>query len=210
MSQASTSTNPRAVPAHRIPALEPPYGPEVAGELGRWMPPGAGEAGMDPLALFRTLVRHLPLAQAMRPLGSHLLSRALTVGKREREIVILRACARCGCAYEWGVHVTVFGARAGLSRETIAATWSGTAADFAAGDALLVRLVDELHDSGGVSDELWRALAERWAAEQILELLVLAGWYHVISYVANGAAVALEDWAEKTPAREDGGHAVAR
>jgi alkylhydroperoxidase family enzyme len=206
MNEAATSTSHHAKAASRISAIEPPYPADAADELGRWMPPGAAEAGMDPLALFRTLCRHLPLARAMRPLGSHLLSRALTVGKREREIVILRVCARCRCAYEWGVHVTIFGARAGLSRETIAATWSGTPSDFAASDGVLVRLVDELHESGRVSDALWQALAELWSAEQILELLALVGWYHLISYVANGANVPPERWAEKTPEGEDDRH----
>ncbi|HEV7760231.1 MAG TPA: hypothetical protein VGO78_14620 [Acidimicrobiales bacterium] len=31
---------------------------------------------------------------------------------RDREIVIDRTCARCGCQYEWGVHVAFFGDRA--------------------------------------------------------------------------------------------------
>jgi len=49
-------------------------------------------------------------------------------------------------------------------------------------------------------------LAGRWSVPQLLELLVLAGWYHVISYVANGAQVELETWAERfpTPARPEG------
>ena len=180
----------------RIAPVEPPYAEDVAAELARWMPPGSG---VEPLALFRTLGRHLLLARAMRPLGSHLLSRELSFGRREREIVILRVCARCGCAYEWGVHAVVFGARAGLAPETIAATWRDAASAFDAGDALLVRLADELHDTGGVSAGLWTALRARWSEEQLLELLVLAGWYHVIAYVANGAGVALESWAQQPP-----------
>ena len=32
-------------------------------------------------------------------------------------------------------------------------------------------------------------------AEQILDVLLLAGWYHAISYAANAARVALEDGA---------------
>jgi hypothetical protein len=30
------------------------------------------------------------------------------VSLRHREIVIDRTCARCDCAYEWGVHVAFF------------------------------------------------------------------------------------------------------
>ncbi|HEX9104014.1 MAG TPA: carboxymuconolactone decarboxylase family protein, partial [Polyangia bacterium] len=84
----------------RIAPLEPPYPPEIAASLHKWMPPGAA---VEPLALFRTLQRHPALAERMRPLGAFLLGKtSLTL--RERELVILRACARCGAEYEWGVH----------------------------------------------------------------------------------------------------------
>jgi hypothetical protein len=39
------------------------------------------------------------------------------VSRRHREIVIDRTCARCGCAYEWGVHVALFAQRVALTAE---------------------------------------------------------------------------------------------
>lgn len=185
--------------APRIPPLAPPYDPPVAAELNQWMPPGAP---VEPLKLFRTLAQHLPLAEAMRPLGSYLLSRRLSVEKREREVVIERVCARCGCEYEWGVHAVAFGAAASLGEEQLHASAMGDASDpaWTEADALLVRLVDELHDTGHVSDELWGSLAERWSRQQLLDLLALAGWYHVIAYIANGARVELESWGARFPA----------
>jgi alkylhydroperoxidase family enzyme len=185
-------------PVARIAPVEPPYQAAVEEELKRWMPPGAP---LDPLLLFRTLGRNVPLAGAMYPLGSFFLSRRFALGKREREIVILRVTARCGCEYEWGVHATAFGAAAGLDEGQLRATAQGKADDpaWSEDDRLLVRLVDELHDTGCVSDDLWGALAARWSAETLLELLVLAGWYHVIAYVANGARVRLEPWAQRFP-----------
>jgi alkylhydroperoxidase family enzyme len=182
----------------RIAPVEPPHAPDVDAELARWMPPGAS---MEPLALFRTLVRNLPLAEAMLPLGRFLLSRHLGVPRRIRELVIDRVCARCGCRYEWGVHAAVFAAAAGLDEAALVATARGRADDpaLAPDDALVIRLVDELHDTGHVTPELWAALAARWTSEQLLALLVLAGWYHVIAYVANGAGVAPEPWATPFP-----------
>ena len=182
----------------RVAPVEPPYEPAVEQELKRWMPPNAP---LDPLLLFRTLSRHVPLAGAMYPLGSFFLGRRFALGKREREVVILRVTARCGCEYEWGVHATAFGAAAGLDDATLRATVLGDADDpaWSETDRLLVRLVDELHDTGRVSEGLWGALAGRWPAETLLELLVLAGWYHVIAYVANGARVDLEPWAQRFP-----------
>src|SRR6185369_9477894 len=126
----------------RIAPVESPYAPEVDAELKRWMPPNTP---LDPLALFRTLARHVPLAGAMHPLGSFFLSRRFALGKREREIVIARVTARCGCEYEWGVHATAFGAAAGLDDAVLCATVHGSAADpvWTETDRLLVRLVDE-------------------------------------------------------------------
>ena len=178
----------------RIRPLDPPFAPEVEAELGRWMPPGSA---LPPLALFRTLATDLPLAQAMHPLGSFLLSRRFALSLREREIVIDRVCARCGCGYEWGVHVAAFGAAAGLGAEQVAATRAPhVAADvWSEREALLVRAVDELHERGRLDDDLWSALASHYDERQLLELLVLCGWYHLISFVANGVRVAHEPWA---------------
>jgi alkylhydroperoxidase family enzyme len=182
----------------RIPPVEPPFDPEVAEELARWMPKGSP---IEPLALFRTLAQHLPLAQAMLPLGKYLLGRAATLGVREREIVIQRVCARLGCEYEWGVHATVFAAAAGLDDKTMKATVLARPDDkvWGGADALLVRLVDELHYGACVSDALWSELAAHFTASQLLEILVLAGWYHVIAFVANGAGVPREPWAARFP-----------
>lgn len=187
-------------PSPRIAPLAAPYPPEIAEALARWMPPGAA---VEPLALFRTLVRHGELAQAMHGTGSFLLSRRSRLTRREREIVIDRTCARCGCEYEWGVHVAAFAAAAELGAEEIAATIAapGAAAEGAwrEGEALLLRLVDALHDTGGVPDALWQALAKRYDELQLLELLALVGWYHLISFVANGARVPREAWAARFP-----------
>jgi len=185
----------------RIAPVEPPYEPAVEAELKRWMPPNAP---LDPLRLFRTLARHVPLAGAMHPLGSFFLSRRFALGKHEREIVIDRVCARCGCEYEWGVHAAAFGAAVGLDDTMLRATVRGSAADpaWSETDGLLVRLVDELHDTARVSDELWRALAAHWPDETLLELLVLVGWYHVIAFVANGARIEREPWALAFPPEE--------
>ncbi|HEX8068197.1 MAG TPA: carboxymuconolactone decarboxylase family protein [Thermoleophilaceae bacterium] len=181
----------------RIPPVEPPYDDETAEVLRKWMPPGAE---VEPLKLFRTLVVHPQLASRMRPLGAGLLGRP-SVEPREREIVIHRATARCGAEYEWGVHAVAFGQAVGLTDEQIAATAAGDADDPAFGDRdrLLVRLVDELHDTATVSDELWAELEREWPADQLLELVVCAGWYRLISQVISAARIELEPWGRRFP-----------
>jgi 4-carboxymuconolactone decarboxylase len=83
----------------RIAPLEPPYEPAIETMLKSWMPPGSA---LEPLVLFRTLAVHDQLASRMRPLGAGILGHG-RIQPREREIVILRTCARAGAEYEWGV-----------------------------------------------------------------------------------------------------------
>ena len=186
------ATNPRIAP------LAPPYEPEIEELLKKWMPPGAET---EPLRLFRTLAVHDELASRMRPIGSGILGHG-RVEPREREIVIHRTCARAGAEYEWGVHVLAFGKPLGLGDEQIAATVQGSAEDpvWSEQDALLIRLADELHDACTVSDTLWAELAERFSDDQLLELVITAGWYRLLSYVINAAGVEHEPWAARFPA----------
>jgi len=184
-------------PEPRIKPIVPPYEPEIEASLKKWMPPGAE---VEPLKLFRTLMVHPELAARMRPLGAALLGHP-TVDPREREIVIHRATARSGAEYEWGVHAVAFGRPLGLTDDQVTATATGDADDpaWSDRDRLLVRLVDELHDTATVSGDLWSELAREWEPAQLLELVVCAGWYRLISQVINAAGVESEPWAERFP-----------
>jgi 4-carboxymuconolactone decarboxylase len=190
-----TETEPERPP--RIAPLDPPYSPEIEAALRKWMPPGSDA---EPLKLFRTLNIHDQLASRMRPLGAGILGHGL-VEPRERELVIHRTCARAGAEYEWGVHVLAFGKPLGLSDEQIAATVRGDRDDpvWSAQDAELIELADELYDTANVSDGLWARLAGRFRDEQLIELLVIAGWYRLIAYVINATGVQRESWAARFP-----------
>ena len=183
----------------RILPLAPPYTPELAELLARITPPGAPE----PLALFRVIARHPELAQRMRAWGGYFLSPKALLPLREREVVINRVCARCGAEYEWGVHVAAFGQAAGFTQAQNRAIADPHADDasLTPRDRLLVQWVDELHDSATVSDALWVQMAAQWDERQLIELMMLAGWYHAIAYVCNAARVPLETWAARLPSR---------
>jgi alkylhydroperoxidase family enzyme len=64
-------------------------------------------------------------------------------------------------------------------------------------DRAVVTLADELHDGAAPSEATWQALAARLDAEQLLELLVLCGYYHAIAYVIAGARLPPEPWARR-------------
>lgn len=174
----------------RIGALRPPYGKEVAAQLESMMPPGA-----PPIGLFRMFARNLPMTRAMHGWGRYELGRDLTLSMREREIVIDRTCARCGCEYEWGVHVQTFGDRVGLTAEQVASTVHGGASDpcwTVERERLLLLAVDALHDDNDIGDELWSRLAAAFDERQLMDLLLLCGWYHAVSFAARVARLPRE------------------
>lgn len=182
------------MPARISPAPEP-FPEAVQDWLRRTMAPGR-----EPLLLFKTLARDERLFQRFFSAG--LLDRGhLTL--RQREIVIDRTTALCHSEYEWGVHVAIFGAKVGLTEEQRRSLVHGGADDvcWSEGDALLIRLCDELHATASVSDTLWTALRSSFSEEALLELLMLAGFYHTVSYLTNALRLPLEPDAARFPAR---------
>lgn len=177
----------------RIPPIEPPYDSQVQSDFEALMPPG-----MPPLRLFRTLA-HNPRVLGRIRRGGLLDPGSITL--RERELMILRTTARTGAEYEWGVHVAAFAAKAELTDAEVAATVASSpdAATFSDAERALLRLADELHDASRPSDALWESLARHYTSAQLIELLTLAGFYHAVAFIVNGARVALEDWAPRFP-----------
>lgn len=178
----------------RIEPLSEPYPPEVAERLAALMPPG-----QEPIRLFRTFVRNLPMAAGLNAWGRYYLSRQLSLSVRDRELVIDRTTARCGCDYEWGVHIACYADRVGLTRAQVRSIAHGSPSDpcWTAHDAVLLEAVDALHDSATIDDELWPRLVAEFTHVQLLDLFLLTGWYHAISFAANAARVEPEDWAPR-------------
>jgi alkylhydroperoxidase family enzyme len=180
-------TEPRIAPA------EPPYPESVQTALDRLTRPG-----IPPLTLFTTLARDERLfTRFMR--GSLLDEGNLTV--RQRELVIDRTTARCGNEYEWGVHVKLFAKSAGFSEEQISATvWMpADAACWTDEDRAILRACDQLQDTAHIDDATWSELSAYLSAEAILEVLMLAGFYRTVSYVANGVRLEPEAFATRFP-----------
>ncbi len=99
------------------------------------------------------------------------------------------------------MHVLAYGKPHGLSDEQIIATVNGPSNDraWSERDALLIRVADELHNTCDVSNGLWSALAEHFSDDQLLEIVITAGWYRLLSYVINAARIEPEPWAARFP-----------
>ena len=181
------------VSSPRIAPLEPPYSADLEASFGIVMP-----EGVPPLNIFRT-VAHNPRVLGRMVRGG-LLDRG-SISLVDRELVILRACARCGAEYEWGVHAAAFADAACLSAEQLADTcrpridpalWTDT-------QRLLLAMVDALHEVANIDDNLWSSLSAQFADDQLIELIMLAGLYHAVSFLVNALGVENEAFAPVFP-----------
>jgi alkylhydroperoxidase family enzyme len=153
-----------------------------------------GGAAVEPLKLFRTVAHNPAVLDKFRSSGTYLLNFG-TLEPIEREIVILRTCARCGSAYEWGVHVAVYAKAVGLTQPQVVATLDYRSEVWSERQTTLIRFADELHETADMSDDLWAELERGWRPAQIIELLALAGQYRMVSYFTNALRIETEGFA---------------
>ena len=182
-----TARGPRPDAPRIAPATDPDPDAQQLLELAGV--PGGDQAGR-PLNIFTTLAHNPRVMRRSNQLGGTLLFRG-GLPAREREIVILRVGWNCRSVYEFGQH-TVIGLRSGLSHEEIRALAGGDVDGWSAPDRALVALADDLCAHDSVSDETWAALAPRWGDAGMVELVVLAGYYRLISGFLNSAGVQLD------------------
>ena len=177
----------------RISPLNAPYSEEISADFNTVMPPG-----MPPLSLFRTMA-HNPRVFHRMVIGGLLDKGSISVA--DRELVILRACGVCKAEYEWGVHVAVFAEKAGFNKAQINDTTTSDTNSSLWSDSqnLIIALVDQLHTHNQVSDDLWEALTKVFKEEQLIELIMLTGLYHAVSFMVNACKVEREAFAPGFP-----------
>jgi alkylhydroperoxidase family enzyme len=143
--------------------------------------------------IFTTLVRHPGLFRHWLPFGGKLLAGKLPA--RDRELLILRTGWNCGSAYEWAQHVRIARA-AGLADDEIERVRAADGADtpgWASEDALLVRAADELHADACLTNATWAALADRYDEQQLIEVPMVVGHYHMVAFALNSLGVQVEE-----------------
>ena len=148
--------------------------------------------GTEPMNIFRTLAHNTRVLRRFNDLGGTLLFRG-TIPARERELVILRVGWNCQSVYEFGQHI-VIGRQAGITDDEIKRICQPVNAKaWTAGDAALLAMADDLCSDNCVSDSTWSLLKPTWTDEQLVELLVVAGFYRLVSGFLNSAGVQLDD-----------------
>lgn len=147
-------------------------------------------AATGELNIFTTLVRHPRLFRHWSRFGGALLTGELPA--RERELLILRTGHRCAAPYEVAQHERI--ARGvGLGDDEIARVVEGPdAPGWSPFDAALLRAADELHDANRISDATWATLAEQLDERQLIEVCMVVGQYHLVSFTLNSLGVEVE------------------
>lgn len=179
----------------RVAPVEPPYDHETAAALDALGPP---------IMLFRTFARRPARARDIVGWGGYTLSRRFTLSLRQRELVIDRTTSLCGADYEWGVHIAVFAEKAALTAEQIQSLAIGNPDDPCwtdPADRAVLCAVDALHHHHDLADAQWQSLVEAVGDDGAVDLLLLAGWYHAISFAAKALRLPLEPGTPALPAK---------
>ncbi len=183
MSSASLPKAPRIVPVDTSTISDPDFAAALQKTLLR-------DDG-QPVNIFATLAHHPKMLDRFNRMGGFLLQRGL-LPAREREIVILRVGWNCQSVYEFGQH-QIIGARCGLTEsEMRALTKPVSEYSWSADDEALVLLADDLCRDNVVSDATWNKLVTRWNEAELIELVIVAGFYRLVSGFLNTMGVELD------------------
>ncbi len=144
------------------------------------------------LNLFRMVANAGTLFPHWIRLGGAILGR-MRLDARLRELVILRVSRLVRCDYEWTQHIDI-AKGCGISDEQLAALDAGLcdAPGFDEVDRLVLRFTDEVVRDVRVSDATFAEAAQRFSAQEIVELLMTAGFYRMVAGVIEGAGVEIE------------------
>lgn len=155
-----------------------------------------------PILLFREFARRPRRAAGIAGWGHYYLSREVALSLRHRELVIDRTTALCGADYEWGVHIDVYAAKAGLTDAQIRALAAGAPDDPCwtdPGDRAVLRAVDALHHRNDLDDAEWQELTASVGEDGAIDVILVAGWYHAISFAVRALRLPLEPGTRPLP-----------
>ena len=176
----------RMLPVARTPRIPPKLdpAPEAAAILEKVM-----HVDGQPLNEPRTLAWHPLLLKRFTLLAGFFLT-GTTIPQRPREILTMRTIHLAGCEYLFGHHQLSAGA-AGLSSGEIIGI-RGPNRGWAPEDALLITAADEMWNTDTLSDEIWSELARSYDEPQLLEIVMLLGFYRMVCTFIDTLRIELE------------------
>ena len=164
---------------------------DLTPELQEILGGGINSPAGTPLNIFGTIAHHPRLLKRFMNFAGLFLNKGL-LPAREREIVILRVGWNCQSVYEFGQH-TVIGQRVGLSLiEIEALTKTSNEYPWSDRDKTLIAMSDDLCNDNCVSESTWKKLADDWKEDELIELVMVAGTYRLVSGFLNTMGVELD------------------
>lgn len=152
------------------------------------------------LNIFATLAHHPKLLKRWSQFGGTLLFGG-RLPPRDRELLILRTAWLCGAEYEWGQHVLI-GESVGLTQDDIERIpLERVSDDWSANDRNLLTAADELHADSCISDATWEKLAASYDTQQLIEICMIVGQYHLVAFTLNSLEVEPEPGLPEFPQR---------
>lgn len=184
---ATTTAFPTAAEA-RFPLAQPPFDEKVQQVFDK-----VDFGDLAPQNYLRVLAHHPRILGNVVALGGTLMYKT-ALDERLRELAIFRTAARTRSTYEWAMHRALFGEKCAITDAERAALKSG-AADapcWNERERLVIAATDELHDGSNVTDATWAAMRRLWPQDQLLEIVMVIGFYHLVAYFMNVSGAAPE------------------
>ena len=151
------------------------------------------------LNIFRTLLHRPKTAKAISDLLFSLLFDA-ELDHRSRELLIMRIGWTTGCDYEWTQHWTVAKDIYACPEADLVAVRDWRSADcFSDTDQVVLSATDELLETGALSDETWARCEAALGRDASIDLVAAVGTWSMISTLACGLGVPLEEGVESWP-----------
>ena len=143
------------------------------------------------LNVFRMMAHAQTCFRPLIGLGTAILSRQQLAPKL-RELVILRVAQQSPARYEWVQHVPI-GLAAGLTAQQIDALDRGDIdSSFSREENLVLRFATELVHGVRASDAIFAELTARFTPQEIVELILTAGYYMMLARLMETTGVDLE------------------
>lgn len=129
---------------------------------------------------FQVLLHSPGVARHVAELGAKLRFES-ELSDHDRELVIMTAATRHGCAFEWDSHLPL--AREAGVREEVIEHLRGSDRELTETERLLVAFVQELCDSSTVSAERFEQARGLLGETGVVELCATIGYYTMLGFV---------------------------
>lgn len=144
------------------------------------------------LNIFATLAHHPRALRHGVAMGGAFLF-AGNLAPRVREIVIIRVGRNTRCEYEYAQHFLI-GQESGLTADECRAVLQPALGEsFSDFERAVVQAVDEICADDRVADATWTTLAAEWDERELIELVMVTGYYRMLAGFLNSAGVPIDD-----------------